>query len=46
MTQEILMNYSFLSNESKNKNKQLTFQTDIENELSVLIVDECHFIMD
>lgn len=46
MTQEILMNYLFLSNENKNNNKQLTFQIDIENELSAVIVDECHFIMD
>jgi superfamily II RNA helicase len=47
MTQEILMNYLFLSKENElDTNKQLTFQIDIENELSAVIVDECHFIMD
>ena len=47
MTQEILMNYLFLSKENKaNTQKHLTFQIDIENELSAVIVDECHFIMD
>ena len=47
MTQEILMNFLFLSNENKaDKKKNLTFQIDIENELSAVIVDECHFIMD
>jgi antiviral helicase SKI2 len=46
MTQEILMNYLFLTSESKNNNQQLNFQIDIDNELSAVIVDECHFIMD
>jgi antiviral helicase SKI2 len=46
MTQEILMNYLFLSDESKKNNKNLSFQIDIENELAAVIVDECHFIMD
>jgi superfamily II RNA helicase len=47
MTQEILMNFLFLSKENAlDTNKQLTFQIDIENELSAVVVDECHFIMD
>jgi antiviral helicase SKI2 len=47
MTQEILMNFLFLSNEKRiDGQKSLSFQIDIENELSAVIVDECHFIMD
>lgn len=47
MTQEILMNFLFLSNNDKNNDlRQLQFQIDINNELAAVIVDECHFIMD
>ena len=47
MTQEILMNCLFLSRKNKlDTNKQLTFQIDVECELSAVIVDQCHLIMD
>lgn len=46
MTQEILMNFLFLSNNDKINDRQLQFQIDINQELAAVIVDECHFIMD
>lgn len=45
MTQEILMNFLFLSKDD-DKRKQLQFQIDIKNELGAVVMDECHFIMD
>jgi superfamily II RNA helicase len=50
MTQEILMNFLFLSNtadkDSNTKKPELQFQIDMKNELGAVILDEIHYIMD
>ena len=44
MTTEIFMNYLFAKNKKNNKN--LSFELDIDVELSCLVMDEVHFILD